>query len=81
MKQYNMNLIKEKGELENKIAELEAQKAIADQRAKQYEDQVAGLEAQKGSLEVLLKAANEQKTYIALLTKQALFLRNKIYQM
>ena len=73
--------VKEKGELENKIAELEAQKVVADQRAKQYEDQAAGLEAQKGSLEVLLKEANEQKAYIAPLTKEALFIRNKIYQM
>ena len=47
LKQSNMNLIKEKGELENKIAKLEAQKFVADQRAKQYEYQVVGLEAKK----------------------------------
>ena len=34
LKQSNMNLIKEKGELENKIIVLEAQKSVADQRAK-----------------------------------------------
>ena len=68
-----MNLIKEKGELENKIIELEAQKTVADQGAKQYEDQAAWLEAQKGSLEVLLKTTNEQKEDIAPLTKQAFF--------
>ena len=67
--------------MENKIAELEAQKAVADQREKQYEDQAVGLEAQKVSLEVLLKASNEQKEDIVPLTKQALFLINKIYQM
>ena len=67
--------------MENKIAELEAKKDITDQREKQYEDHVAGLEAQKGSMEVLLKESNEQKEDIAPLTKQTLFLRNKIYQM
>ena len=40
-----MNLIKEKGELENKIVELEEQKSVADQRNEQYEAQVVGLEA------------------------------------
>ena len=64
-----MSLIKEKGELESKIVELEAQKSVVDQRAKQYEYQAAGLEAQKGSLEVLLKEANEQKVDIAPFTK------------
>ena len=39
------------------------------------------MEAQKASLEVLLKVANEQKTDIEPLTKHALMLRNKIYQM
>ena len=67
--------------MENEIAEMEAQKVVADQREKQYEDQAAGLEAQKVSLEVLLKASNEQKEDIVPLTKQALFLINKISQM
>ena len=40
-----------------------------------------GLEAHKSYLEVLLKAANEQRTDITPLTKHALFLKNKIYQM
>ena len=76
-----MNLIKEKGELENKIVELEAQKTVADQREKQYEDQASGLESQKGYLEVLLKVANEQRMDLEPLTKHALMLRRKIYQM
>ena len=54
---------------------------MIDQQEKQYEAQVAGLKAQKSYLEVLLKAANEQRTYITPLTKHALFLGNKIYQM
>ena len=76
-----MNLIKEKGELEKKIGVLEARKSTADKQAKQCEAQVAGLEAHKSALEVLLKTANEQKEDIAPLKKEALFLRNKIYQM
>ena len=80
MKLSNMNLSRKKGELENKIAEMEAHKATTDKRAEQYEAQVVGLEAQKSSLEVLLKVENEQRTYITPLTKHALFLRNKIYQ-
>ena len=40
-----MNLSKEKGELENKIAEMEAQRSTANQHAEQYLAQVAGLEA------------------------------------
>ena len=57
------------------------QKATAEQKAGQYETQVAALEAQKTSLGVLLKVANEQRTDIEPLTKHALMLRNKIYQM
>ena len=39
------------------------------------------MEAQKASLEVLLKVENEQRMDIEPLTKHALMLRNKIYQM
>ena len=39
------------------------------------------MEAQKGSLEVLLKVENEQRMDIDPLTKHAFMLRNKIYQM
>ena len=60
---------------------MEAQRSAADQRAEQYEAQVVGLEAQKSSLEVLLKTTNEQRIDITPLTKRALFLKNKIYQM
>ena len=81
MKQANMSLIKEKGELENKISVLETQKSTAEQKAGQYESQVVELEAQKSSLEVLLKVANEQITNLAPLTTRALMLRRKIYQM
>ena len=76
-----MNLIKEKGELEKKIGVLEARKSTADKQAKQCEAQVAGLKDQKCSLEVLLKVENEQRIDIKPITKHALFLRNKIYQM
>ena len=55
MKSSNEDLSKEKGNLENKVAELELQKTTAEQKVKQYETQVAALEAQKDSLEVLLK--------------------------
>ena len=75
-----MNLIKEKGELENKIVGLEAQNSVAKQRAEQYEAQLAGLESWNNALDVLLKTTNEQKADVAPLTKQTLFLRNNIYQ-
>ena len=39
------------------------------------------MEAQKASLKVLLKEANKQRTNIEPLTKHALMLRSKIYQM
>ena len=39
------------------------------------------MEAQKDSLEVLLKVENEKRMDIETLTKHALMLRNKIYQM
>ena len=42
---------------------------------------MVALEAQNTSLEVLLKVENEQKTDIETLTKHALMLKNKIYQM
>ena len=41
--------------MENKVAELELDKTTAKGKAKHYETQVAALEAQKASLEVLLK--------------------------
>ena len=39
------------------------------------------MEAQNNSLKVLLKVENEQRMDIEPLTKHALMLRNKIYQM
>ena len=81
LKQYNMNLIKEKGELENKMAYSETQKSKAEHEARQYEAQVVALEAQMISLKVLLKVANKQITNLELLTTHALMLRRKIYHM
>ena len=69
-----MNLIKEKGELENKMAYSETQKSKAEHEARQYEAQVVALEPQKSSLEVLLKVSNEQRADIAPLTMNALML-------
>ena len=54
-----MNLSKEKGELENRIAYFETKKSTAKQKVGQYEAQVVELEAQNSSLEVLLKVENE----------------------
>ena len=54
---------------------------MAEQKVGKYEAQVVALEAQKSSLEVFLKVSNEQRTDIAPLTKHALMLRSKIYQM
>ena len=65
-----MNLIREKGELENKIADLEAQNVVADQKEEQYEAQEVRIEARKSSLDVLLKTTNENKADISPLTKQ-----------
>ena len=45
MKSSNEELSKEKGILENKMPELELQKTTAEEKAKQYETQVAALEA------------------------------------
>ena len=42
---------------------------------------MVALEARKASLEVFLKVENEKRTDIEPLTKHALMLRNKIYQM
>ena len=61
--------------------ELELQKATTEQKEEQYETLVAALEAQKSSLEVLLKVESEERIDIAPLTKHALMIRNKIYQM
>ena len=55
LKLSNEDLSKEKVDLENKVAELELQKVVAEQKAEQYETRVTSLEAQKSSLEVLLK--------------------------
>ena len=81
MKLANMNLDREKQELESKKAEMEAQKATTEQQVEQYEVQIAGLEARNSSFEVLLKAQNDQKTDLEPLTKHALLLRGGIYQM
>ena len=67
--------------MENKVVELEMQKTTAEGKAKHYETQVAALEAQKDSLEVLLKVSNEQRVDIEPLTKHALMLKSKINQM
>ena len=67
--------------MENKVTELELQKATTELNTKQYETQVAALEAQKASLEFLLKVENDKRTDIEPLTKHALMLINKIYQM
>ena len=67
--------------MENKVVELELQKTTTEQKAKKYETHIATLEAQKASLEVLLKVENEQRMDIEPLTKHALMLRHKIYQM
>ena len=67
--------------MENKVAKLELQKTTVEERTKHYETQVATLEAQNDSLEVLLKVENEQRTDIEPLTKHALMIINKIYQM
>ena len=79
MKLSNMAFDRKKQELEGKVAKTEAQKYAAEQQARQYEARIAELEARNSSLEVLLKAANEQKTAIIPLTKHALFLRGKIH--
>ena len=81
MKLANMNLDREKQELESKKVEMEAQKATTEQQVEQYEVQIAGLEARNSSFEVLLKARNDQKTDLEPLTKHALLLRGGIYQM
>ena len=65
--------------MENKFAELELKKTTAEEKANNYETQVAELEAQKDSLEVLLKVEYEQRTDIEPMTKHSLQLKSKIY--
>ena len=81
MKSSNEELSKEKGSLENKVAKLELHKITTEERAKHSETQITPLEAQKDSLESLLKVENEQRTDIEPLKKHALMLKSKIYQM
>ena len=81
MKSSIEELSKEKGSLENKVAEPGMQKTIVGGKAKHYVTQVVALETHKASLEVSLKAAMEQKTDIEPLKKHVLALRSKIHQM
>ena len=61
------------------MAEMEAQKSIANQQTEQYKVWIAELESQNSSLEVL-KVANERKMDITPQRENALLLRGKIYQ-
>ena len=78
-KSSNEALHKEKGSLESKVAELELQKTTVEEKAKQYQTQVAALDAQKASLKVLFKVEIEQRTDIEPMTKHSLLLKSKIY--
>ena len=69
----------EKKDLENKISELEVQKAATNRQAEEINAQVVELEAQKNSLEIQLKAANEQQIDITPFREQALLIRRKTY--
>ena len=80
LKQSNMTLDREKKKLQRKIAEMEVQKSVVHQQAEEHRVWITELEAQKSSLEVILKVANERKKYIAPLREHALLLRRKIYQ-
>ena len=66
--------------LERNMADMDVQKYIADQQTEQYKVQIAELEAQNSSFEVLLKVANEKKMDIAPLRENYLLVRGKIYQ-
>ena len=79
MKSSIEELSKEKGSLENKVVELELEKTATEGKAKHYETQVIALKTHKASLEVSLKATNEQKMDIVPLKKHALTLRSKIH--
>ena len=61
------------------MANLELQKTTVEEKAKQYQTQVAALDSQKASLKVLLKVDNEQRTDIEPMTKHSLLLKSKIY--
>ena len=52
----------EKTQLQNKVIELELEKAATEEREKQYQMQVAILEGHNASLTASLKDASEQKT-------------------
>ena len=54
----------EKNQLQNKVIELESEKATTEEREKQYQIQVVVLEEQNTSLTTSLKDAMEQKTYV-----------------
>ena len=59
MKLSNMAFEKEKQKLEIKITEMEGHKYEANQQVEEYRARIIELEAQKHSLEVILKEANE----------------------
>ena len=69
----------EKKDLENKIWEVEAQKAGTDKQAEELKARVAELEAQNSSLEIYLKVSNEQQVNITPLQQHALLIRRKTY--
>ena len=79
LKLLNMTLDREKHNLERKMEEVEAQKSTVDQQEEQYKALITELEAQNSSLELLLKAYNEQKMDITPLRKHALLIRGKMY--
>ena len=59
---------------------MQAQQSTVDQKTEQYKARITELEAQNSSLEVLLKASNEQNMEITPLREHDLLLRGKIYQ-
>ena len=69
----------EKKDFENNISKLEAQKAATDRQAEELNARVVELGAWNNSLEIQLKAANEQQIDITPFREQALLIRRIIY--
>ena len=62
----------EKTQLQNRVMELESEKAATEEKEKQYQMQVAVLEGRNASLTASLKDASEQKTDVQPLKEHVL---------
>ena len=80
LKLSNTTLDGENKDLESKMENMGIQKSTVDKQVEENKVRITKVEAHNSSLEVLLKATNEQNIDIVPLREHALLLRGKIYQ-